>query len=602
MVNCRGRPCVCPAVYFYTTICLMFTGGENMPRARLLLLTGLFMALSGFLLGVGFLFQVNVPVEAFLTRQGTSQTLINAAMIGIIILWALTTAWITRWFYRKVLSREKPPLLIIYLILGILVVMAAVVFYLLVTTGNPVIARLQGTVSEPAERYTFGPYPDKPRLQELKAEGYGGVISLLSPMIPFEKILLEEEIEHGKEIGITIHSLPMLPWVSENQESIQRAMELAESGDKRYYVHCYLGKHRADLIKQVLMGQEVESEKTQECIYKTRLERGRLCFYRDSQIIIGPYPTDEEWFHLIQRGQFQEIVADLDPDNPGDLTWIKREEKNCQEMGLKYTVMPVRKQGNEYQGLSELANYIANSQHKIYVHGFLINEKNYLLDGFLRGGDFEHMGKPYPDRLQRGEVFRVSYNLFLGPRPVAGEQDLLKKAGITHIEELDLKENMSPAGAATYIQTLPPTRGVYFFYGFPSPDYCGQVTSILHHRCYGLNRDRIPPLIGGHKVDIITERLLVGRQPASAELRILAEKGIRTMVQLEEPELPSDKNLNLIKQAVEAEGMCFELIYRTEDYLNHLAKEVQRDDNPCYIVTPSFIQNAVVIDLQSYCL
>ncbi|OQA83838.1 MAG: hypothetical protein BWY31_02777 [Lentisphaerae bacterium ADurb.Bin242] len=538
-----------------------------MSRVRLLILTGLFMGLAGFLLGVGFLFQVNVPVEAFLARQGTSQTLINAAMIGIIILWALTTAWITRWFFRKILCREKPPLLVIYLILGILVLLATVVFYFLLTTGSPLIARLQGSVSEPAEHFTFGPYPDKPRLQELKAEGYEGVISLLSPMIPFEKILLEEEIEHGKQIGITIHSLPMLPWVSENQESIQRAMELAESSDKRYYVHCYLGKHRADLIKRVLMGQETENEETQEYIYKTRLERGRLCFYQDSRIIIGPYPTDEEWFHLIQRGQFLEIIADLDPDNPGDLIWIIREQKNCQEMGLKYTVMPVRKQGNEYQGLSELANYIADSQHKVYVHGFLITEKNHLLDGFLRGGDFEHMGKPYPDRLQRGEVFRVSYNLFLGPRPVAGEQDLLKKAGITHIEELDLKENMSPAGAATYIQTLPPTRGVYFFYGFPSPDYCSQVASILYNRYYGLNLDNIPPSIGGHAVDRITERLLVGRQPTAAELRTLAEKGVRTVVQLEETELPSDKNLDLIKQTVEAEGMRFELLYRTEDGL-----------------------------------
>jgi protein tyrosine phosphatase (PTP) superfamily phosphohydrolase (DUF442 family) len=571
-----------------------------MSRVRLLILTGLFMGLAGFLLGVGFLFQVNVPVEAFLARQGTSQTLINAAMIGIIILWALTTAWITRWFFRKILCREKPPLLVIYLILGILVLLATVVFYFLLTTGSPLIARLQGSVSEPAEHFTFGPYPDKPRLQELKAEGYEGVISLLSPMIPFEKILLEEEIEHGKQIGITIHSLPMLPWVSENQESIQRAMELAESSDKRYYVHCYLGKHRADLIKRVLMGQETENEETQEYIYKTRLERGRLCFYQDSRIIIGPYPTDEEWFHLIQRGQFLEIIADLDPDNPGDLIWIIREQKNCQEMGLKYTVMPVRKQGNEYQGLSELANYIADSQHKVYVHGFLITEKNHLLDGFLRGGDFEHMGKPYPECLQGGEVFRVSYNLFLGPRPVAEEQDLLKKAGITHIEELDLKENISPAGAATTIQTLPPTRGVYFFYGFPSPDYCSQVASILYNRYYGLNLDNIPPSIGGHAVDRITERLLVGRQPTAAELRTLAEKGVRTVVQLEETELPSDKNLDLIKQTVEAEGMRFELLYRTEDYLNHIAKEVQRDDNPCYIVAAPFIQNAVVIDLKSY--
>ncbi|NLK52511.1 MAG: hypothetical protein GX295_08725, partial [Syntrophomonadaceae bacterium] len=99
--------------------------------------------------------------------------------------------------------------------------------------------------------------------------------------------------------------------------------------------------------------------------------------------------------------------------------------------------------------------------------------------------------------------------------------------------------------------------------------------------------------------EVITERLLVGRQPETMEWRILAKLGIRTVVQLEEAELPPDKNLQLIKQAVEAEGLRWVLIYREEDYLNRIAKEVQRDDNPCYIVAEPFIQNAVVIELKS---
>ena len=569
-----------------------------MSRAKLLILTGLFMGLTGFVLGVGFLFLINVPVEEFLVRQGTSQTLINLAMTGIIALWALTTGGITRCFYHKILRREKPPVMIIYLILGILLLLAAVVFSFLLTTGSPVIARLQGTVSEPGERYVFGPYPDKLRLQELKAEGFDGVISLLSPLIPFEKILLEEEIRHGKEVGIPIHSLPMLPWVSENRESIDQAMELAASSDKRYYIHCYLGKHRADLIKRVLMGQKEESKETPEYIYKTKLGRGKLSFYQDSRIIMGPYPTEEEFFHLIQRGQFQEIVADFDPEYPRDLTRIKQEEEYCQEMGLKYTVMPIQKQGNKYLGLPELAHYIANLEHKVYVHGFLITEKNRLLDGFLRGGDFERMGRPFPERLQGGEVFRVSYNLFLGPRPRSGEKDLLVKAGITQMQTLDLDENWPPAAAASYIQALPPTRGVSY-YEFSSPNYGRSVASILSSRYYGFERDKVPASIGGHNVEVITERLLVGRQPETTEWRILAELGIRTVVQLEEVELPPDKNLQLIKQAVEAEGLRWVLIYRDEDYLNRIAKEVQRDDNPCYVVAEPFIQNAVFIELKS---
>lgn len=71
------------------------------------------------------------------------------------------------------------------------------------------------------ERLAFGGYPDAEKLQELKSQGYDGVITLLNPSIPFEKVLLEREMENGKQVGIPIHSFPMLPWISENGDSLQ---------------------------------------------------------------------------------------------------------------------------------------------------------------------------------------------------------------------------------------------------------------------------------------------------------------------------------------------------------------------------------------------
>ena len=102
-------------------------------------------------------------------------------------------------------------------------------------------------------KFTFGPYPTEKEFIELKKEGYTVVISLLHPFIPFEGKLLDDEKRIINKIGLKLIHIPMLPWISENKEALEKIKELvAKCKPEQYYVHCYLGQDRINLVKKLL--------------------------------------------------------------------------------------------------------------------------------------------------------------------------------------------------------------------------------------------------------------------------------------------------------------------------------------------------------------
>jgi len=95
-------------------------------------------------------------------------------------------------------------------------------------------------------RFTFGPYPERERFEQLREQGFTAVVSLLHPaVVPFEPTLLARERELAEEFGIEFIHAPMLPWVGDAVATIALLQELAGRQTGRYYVHCYLGRgHR----------------------------------------------------------------------------------------------------------------------------------------------------------------------------------------------------------------------------------------------------------------------------------------------------------------------------------------------------------------------
>lgn len=330
----------------------------------------LFLVLFGFTGGVLFLLFFMVPVERWLTDGGAKQGVTDVLM-GI-----LTFGWIgfgfivTAVFSRFLISRRQS-LLPATGAVAVVFLSAFTVFYFLLDTDLMVAMGELNEETVKSERLTFGSYPDLKKLEQLEDQDYDGVIALLNPNIPFERVLLNEEKTNGKEVGIEVYSFPMLPWVIENGKSLRNIDRLVLENDKRYYIHCYLGKHRVDLVRQRLTKDDVSGAETGKAEpMPGKLERGPVVSFEEERIGLGPYPTDEEWFNEIVRQNVQEIVSTLDPNNPEDVPWIRKERKIARENDITFTLMPLNPNSPNPAKVREIALYVRGLDHRVYIHDF----------------------------------------------------------------------------------------------------------------------------------------------------------------------------------------------------------------------------------------
>lgn len=196
------------------------------------------------------------------------------------------------------------------------------------------------------------------------------MIALLSPKVPFERVLLQQEEDNGKEAGIRVYSRPMLPWITGNEASLESVKALAVQEDKQFYIHCYLGKHRVDIVRQELEATAPDpTEREVDLPY--RFERGEVITYEGERIILGPYPTEEEWFEFVLRRDVDEVVSTLDPDNPDDAPWIEQERKIAEENGLEFTLMPLDPLSPDSAAVREVVRHVRDAEGKVYLHDFL---------------------------------------------------------------------------------------------------------------------------------------------------------------------------------------------------------------------------------------
>ena len=344
----------------------------------------LFLGSFGFTGGVLFLLFFLVPFEQWLQDRGSSQGTVNALLTILTTGWVLTSILATALYSFLFLQRRKD-LSAGGVVLVFTLAISFGTFYFLLDTDLMAAVGQLGEGSVENEQLTFGPYPDARRIEELEDEGYDGIISILNPAIPFENVLLEEELQQGEESGIPIYSYPMLPWVSENEESLAGINQLvAENSDGRYYIHCYLGKHRVELVRRELTGATEDTFTVEEEPLTSRLERGRLSAFDQEQIVLGPYPTDEEWIEAVLRRNFKEVVSTLDPANPEDAALIEEERQIAESKGLTFTEMPLDPESPDPATVQEIADYVRSLDHKVYLHDFNASERFRALESALQ--------------------------------------------------------------------------------------------------------------------------------------------------------------------------------------------------------------------------
>ena len=113
-------------------------------------------------------------------------------------------------------------------------------------------------------------------------------------------------------------------------------------------------------------------------------ERGRLAVFGEEEVILGPYPTDEEWFDFVLRRDVEEVVSTLNPNNPAVVPWIEKEREIARENDLAFTLRPLDPNSPKPSAVRELAAYALSRDHKVYVHSFNDDRRFESLESALR--------------------------------------------------------------------------------------------------------------------------------------------------------------------------------------------------------------------------
>jgi protein tyrosine phosphatase (PTP) superfamily phosphohydrolase (DUF442 family) len=228
------------------------------------------------------------------------------------------------------------------------------------------------------KQFVFGSYPTVEELQNFKKEGFSSVISLLHPAVtPFEPILLKEEEENCRKVGLTLISIPMLPWISENEEALNKLKQLAAHPRGKYYVHCYLGKDRVNVVKRLISTYnksikiETDQSKGRSLESTTRFERGEITKIRQDVYYI-PYPTDEEYTGYILGGGVQQVISLMDSVDNEQKQRITTEKILLSTYHIPFKTLTIRS-GKDKKQLADLKKMITTTPKPLVIHRFFSN-------------------------------------------------------------------------------------------------------------------------------------------------------------------------------------------------------------------------------------
>lgn len=134
--------------------------------------------------------------------------------------------------------------------------------YNVYTPENFPMSFVQGKVRRINDKVIVGPYPSEHELYRLKKMGVSKVINLMNPNMPFESSLIKIERKATKGYGLEFVNIPMsyLNLGGQgNKDQLENVLdEILGSGEKVVYVHCYLGRHRMELVASGLEKRNVE--------------------------------------------------------------------------------------------------------------------------------------------------------------------------------------------------------------------------------------------------------------------------------------------------------------------------------------------------------
>jgi hypothetical protein len=194
--------------------------------------------------------------------------------------------------------------------------------------------------------FIFGAYPDDAKLDSLKVAGVTAVISLQHPGVVIEREGISAERDATRIRHLKFIQAPMLPWVSDNEESLEKLREIARHGKGKYFVHCGLGRDRVNVAKRIIEAEGIRiarSDAKTATGFADRpdpFERGSLAHLESGKWLI-PYPNKHEMFGFILGGQAGTVVSLLDATDPEQAAWNAEMEKLLKQYAIPFIMRPL---------------------------------------------------------------------------------------------------------------------------------------------------------------------------------------------------------------------------------------------------------------------
>lgn len=147
----------------------------------------------------------------------------------------------------------------------LLMVVAGIAGYtVLINPDNPFTRLFQRKITAVDTRIVIGPYPVERDFRLLRASKVTLIVTLLDPALPYENALLEKERKLAAAHGIRVENFPMSSILGQKfggyyADSAARAAALIANTDEKLYLHCYLGLHRIQVVRDLLNARGLPS-------------------------------------------------------------------------------------------------------------------------------------------------------------------------------------------------------------------------------------------------------------------------------------------------------------------------------------------------------
>jgi len=372
--------------------------------------------------------------------EKTESFVIKIFIVVILLLAGLISFFISRRYWE---SEQRNKKWMLYLPA---VFFAGILFLWMNPQYTPGRSEKSEKISLARISFVFGPYPSKNQIDQLKKENFTGIISLLHPaVVPFEPKLIYDEDVAAKEAGIEVIHTPMLPWVSQNITSIETIKKLVATGKGKYYVHCYLGKDRVNVVRRIVESQNVSVDAGNVSTYRTLNEINKFAegplFYLGNTVYLLPHPSEEECLGYLLSGYVKQVVSLIDDASIENIELTKKDSALYSSYAMNFLHQPFDLTKFDYKNLNDILDSLGSLPKPLVlmIKTTKMKETELLVQAIkatflINKNEVDNLFKP-------GKVERIYPNIFYGPEPTQQQRKKLSLFGIHNLVYLSKKPN-----------------------------------------------------------------------------------------------------------------------------------------------------------------